>query len=123
MKNDAEVDEVLLCEMIKLEIRATSIKYSKIKMKGMKKIEDTIESEITSLERQLECDSGNNKVTLAEQLKLKKKELESIIEYKTKGAIIRSKARWYNEGEKNSKYFLNLENRHCKRLRETTVHI
>ena len=114
-ENDAEVDEVLLWEMIKLEIRATSIKYSKIKMKGMRKIEDTIESEITSLERQLECDSGNNKVALAEQLKLKKKELESIIEYKTKGAIIRSKARWYNEGEKNSKYFLNLENRHCKR--------
>ena len=23
------------------------------------------------------------------------------------------KARWYNESEKNSKYFLNLENRHC----------
>ena len=34
---------------------------------------------------------------------------------KTKGAIIRSKARWYNEGEKNNKYFLNLENRHCKK--------
>ena len=41
-------------------------------------------------------------------------ELENIIEYKTKGAIIRSKARWYNEGQKN-KYFLNLGNRHCKR--------
>ena len=39
----------------------------------------------------------------------------NIIEYKTKGAIIRSKARWYNEGEKNNKYFLNLENRHCKK--------
>ena len=37
------------------------------------------------------------------------------MQYKKKGAIIRSKARWYNEGEKNSKYFLNLENRHCRR--------
>ena len=46
---------------------------------------------------------------------MKKRELENIIEYKTKGAIIRSKARWYNEGEKNNKYFLNLENRHCKK--------
>ena len=53
-ENDAEVDEVLLWEMIKLEIRATSIRYSKTKMKGIRKIEDTIESEITSLERQLE---------------------------------------------------------------------
>ena len=28
---------------------------------------------------------------------------------KTRGAIIRSRARWYEHGEKNSKYFLNLE--------------
>ena len=41
-------------------------------------------------------------------------ELESLIKYKTKGAIIRSKSRWYNEGEKKTKYFLNLEKRHCK---------
>ena len=28
---------------------------------------------------------------------------------KTRGAIIRSRARWYEYGEKNTKYFLNLE--------------
>ena len=28
--------------------------------------------------------------------------------------ILRSKSQWYNEGEKNTKYFLNLEKRHCK---------
>lgn len=43
-----------------------------------------------------------------------KKGLENIFEYRTKGAIIRSKSQWYNEGEKNSGYFLNLEKRHCK---------
>lgn len=32
-ENDAEVDEVLLWEMIKLEIIATSIRYSKTKIK------------------------------------------------------------------------------------------
>ena len=38
-----------------------------------------------------------------------------IIEHQTKGAILRSKSRWYNEGEKNTKYFLNLEKRYnCK---------
>lgn len=44
-------------------------------MKEMRKNEDAIESEITSLERQLENDLGNNKIALAEQLKLKKKEI------------------------------------------------
>ena len=75
----------------------------------------SIESEIAVLERQFESSTNNDKEVLAEQLRVKKIELENIIEYKTKGAIIRSKARWYNEGEKNNKYFLNLENRHCKK--------
>ena len=48
------------------------------------------------------------------ELEKKRRELETIIEYQTKGAILRSKSQWYNEGEKNSKYFLNLEKRHCK---------
>ena len=44
----------------------------------------------------------------------KRRELETITEYQTKGVISRSKSRWYNEGEKNTKYSLNLEQRHCK---------
>ena len=113
-ENDEAVDEVLLWEMLKLEIRDASMKYSKAKMK-MKNKEANTERELAALERQLEQDVNNDKEVLEEQIRLKKNELESIMQYKTKGAIIRSKARWYNEGEKNSKYFLNLENRHCRR--------
>ena len=47
-------------------------------------------------------------------LKQRSANWETIIEYRTKGAIVRSKSQWYNEGEKNTKYFLNLEKRHCK---------
>ena len=36
-----------------------------------------------------------------------KENLEKMYEYKTLGTILRSKTRWYNEGEKNSKYFFN----------------
>ena len=38
----------------------------------------------------------------SQQLIETKENLEKIYEYKTKGAILRSKTRWYNEGEKNS---------------------
>ena len=38
----------------------------------------------------------------------------NLIESRTKGAILRYKTKWYNEGEKNTKYFLNLEKRHFK---------
>ena len=47
-------------------------------------------------------------------MKALKEELEKIIEHRTKGAILRSKSKWYNEGEKNTKYFLSLEKRHFK---------
>ena len=74
-----------------------------------------LENDIAALKRQLKNCINNDKEALAEQLRVKKRKLESIIEYKTKGAIIRSKSRWYNEGEKNNKNSLGLENRCCKK--------
>ena len=50
--------------------------------------------------------------TEAERVKL---ELQKIAVHKTKGAIIRSRARWYEHGERNSKYFMNLEKRAYER--------
>ena len=35
-------------------------------------------------------------------------ELENLYDYIADGAILRSKTRWYEEGEKNTKYFLSL---------------
>ena len=49
-------------------------------------------------------------INLFEMLKM---EYDSIYEQIAKGVIIRSKAPWYEKGEKSSKYFLNLE-RHKK---------
>ena len=37
-------------------------------------------------------------------------EYRLLYDYITQGAIIRSRATWYEMGEKNNKYFLNLEN-------------
>ena len=36
-------------------------------------------------------------------------------DYSTQGAIIRSRATWYEFGERNNKYFLNLENSNKKK--------
>ena len=38
-----------------------------------------------------------------------KSELELMYDKKVEGLIIRARARWHEHGEKNSKYFLNLE--------------
>ena len=39
------------------------------------------------------------------ELRIKKSQVEEIIAYKTQGAILRSKVKWYNEGEKKCKIF------------------
>ena len=44
-----------------------------------------------------------------------KAKLEKLLNKKIKGTILRSKARWYENGEKNSSYFLNLEKRNFLR--------
>jgi hypothetical protein len=48
-------------------------------------------------------------------IKKPKKKLEKINEYKTEGAIVRARAQWSEFGEKNSRYFLNLEKRNNTR--------
>ena len=40
-----------------------------------------------------------------------KQELEILYDYITQGIILRSRATWYEHGEKSTKYFLNLEKR------------
>ena len=37
------------------------------------------------------------------------------MQYKTKGAILRSKVRWYEDGERNTRYFYNLEKRNYEK--------
>ena len=45
-----------------------------------------------------------------------KEELELLYKEKVKGIIIRARARWHEDGEKSTKYFLNLEKRnHIKK--------
>ena len=48
-ESDKTIDEALLREMIKLQIRDTSIKYSKAKTKKMKNKETDIENDIAAL--------------------------------------------------------------------------
>ena len=47
--------------------------------------------------------------SLKTELQRIKSKLSKIADVKTQGTIIRSRARWYEHGERNSKYFYNLE--------------
>ena len=46
------------------------------------------------------------------ELQRARSQLKKIMWTKTKAAILRSKVRWHEEGERNTKYFYSLEKRH-----------
>ncbi|KAL9982000.1 hypothetical protein ACROYT_G010777 [Oculina patagonica] len=113
---DNSVRPTLLWEMVKLKVREKSLLYAKTKKKQTKEREIDLEQSIAKLEEEADKRNLDDVQTshIEEEIDKQKRELEKIIEERTKGAILRSKTKWYNEGEKNTKYFLNLEKRHYK---------
>ena len=109
--NIHSVDAVLLLDTMKMKIRAKSLEYTKRKKKKDNSEEQLLELDIRSLNERLEQRNipDCKRKTILNQIEVKTIRREKICQYKTRGSIIRSKTRWYNEGEKNTKYFLNLE--------------
>ena len=100
------IDKRLLWDLIKYRIRQVAMKYSKEKARHRRKKLSDIEASLrTCEERCNELPSARNQ----EELEMLQMEYDSIYEQIAKGAIIRSKATWYEKGEKSNKYFLNLE--------------
>ena len=120
---DDTVTPGLLWEIIKMKTREASINYGKIKKRNLEQKQDEIEKSIKILEEQIANTHANDSQKLWPEFEKKRSELEAIIEYQTKGAILRSKSQWYNEGEKNSKYLLDLEKRHCRQNTITQLKI
>ena len=99
------INPQLFLEMILLELRGLSIAFSS----NLKKQENIKEKEIEQKILELENLNLEENFDLISQLK---QELQLLRENKLKGVLVRSKARWIEKGEKPSRYFLNLENRH-----------
>ena len=108
-----------LWEVIKGNIRNESIKYASYKKKERNNRENQLIEEINlikgKLTKQSEIDQANELLRLKE----KNQELQNLYEQDIKGYIIRAKAEYIEGGEKNSKYFANLEK---KRSEAKTLH-
>ena len=85
--------------MIQMKVREKSISYATAKNHKTKLLEDILFKEISSLEKELGENTGlseTQKSLLQLSLDSLKSEMEEIIEYRTKGAVLR----WHDEGEK-----------------------
>ena len=61
---------------------------------------------------------GNDLKAELERIKFKLSKIAGII---TRGTIVHSRTRWYEHGERNSKYFYNLEKRNQKKKHITSL--
>ncbi len=103
IQNNEGTDAILLWDTIKCKIRGDTIKYSSEKKRNNA-------DKLKELEKTLERLNNTTDENEEEREEIKQK-IEKEMERKTKGAIIRSRARWFEEGEKNTNYFFNLEKR------------
>ena len=101
-----------------MEIRATTILFAKRKAKQKRDEEKELLQQFSNLQEQLR---SNFKDTIKTEMDRVKNKLKKITAGRTQGAMLRSKARWYEFGEKNSKYFYNLERRNCKKKHITSL--
>ena len=102
-------DKRLFWEMIKMEIRIFSIRFAKRKAKEKRDMEFELLRKLQDLNARI--DAAPEGSPLANEAKKIKIKLDQMAEEKTRGCIVRSRARWYESGEKCNKYFLNLSKR------------
>ena len=104
-------DKGLKWDLIKMEIRGFTAKYAKTKAKRRKTEELTLQNKKNELQLIYKSRRNPNNYHAQNELHAAKLRLQKNMHFKTKGAILRSKVRWCEEGECNTRYFFSLENR------------
>ena len=95
-----------------MEIRATTVIFAKRKARQKHNEDKELLLRFNFLQEQLRLNFNDSTKAKMERVKTK---LARITAIKTRGAIVHSRALWYEFGEKNSKYFYNLEKRSQKK--------
>ena len=90
-----------------MSIRGRTIAYSSRKNKNTNMAEKQLRSKIKTLEDNIF--TGIIDSQMLDELEESKEQLKQIRNQRMKGVMIRAKAKYYEEGEKPTKYFLNLE--------------
>ena len=98
-------------ELLKYQIRKFTIDFTKRKAKERRKQQAYLESELKKLENNLESSENLKKY---ESLK---NDLELIYDHIAEEVRLRSQCDWYKQGEKSTKFFLNLKKQQCNQNR------
>jgi len=102
-----------------MEIRGFTIKYSKNKVKKRKSAEIYFQNQIDELYKKVEKHPSNKQII--NEIYYARSRLKNIMQPKTKGRILRSKVRWHEHGERNTRYFYSLEKRNYEKKTTTKL--
>jgi hypothetical protein len=100
------IPDQLFLDVLLMKIRTKTISYASVKKRGLEEKEKTLQARIEMLEAK-ETLSTDEKTSFEND----KRELVKIRDHRMKGVLLRSRARWVEDGEKVSKYFCSLEKR------------
>ena len=90
-------------------VTGKSIQYSRNKAKSKNNIIKGLEKKLERLEKSLMGETDIYKIArLSKDIESTNTEIQNYM-YEKKGSMLRSKARWFEEGEKSTKYFFSLD--------------
>ena len=101
------ISKQLIWEICKIKIKEFTISYCKYKQRIKNNLMKELENKVQAKETEL-INSNYNRCIQIERDTLTN-DLHILISEKNKGAQIRSRAKWIEQGEKSTKYFFNLE--------------
>ena len=96
-------------ELLKSKIREQTISFAIFASKESKAEYNRLYTELQNLETKLSETTVLNKDELLHQYEIVKQEWDCYNSTMSRGSMIRSKCNWVENGEKCSRYFLNLE--------------
>ena len=99
-----------------MELRAKTIEFSKQKRSSLRNQEEALQNKLQELDHKI-CNSDAIDQEILEKYEADKEELKHTHEVRRKEAMFRSKMKWFEQGEKPTKYFFNVEkNNYEKKL-------
>jgi exonuclease III len=113
-------DKAVVWEIIKFEIRQFTLPYCVKRKKDRQAFKKSLEQDLIDL--QLKMDSAPSEDNIL-AYQTSKRELEYFEKSEINGQIFRSKIKWAEQGEKNTKFFLSLEKRNFKNKTITALEI
>ena len=99
-----------LWEILKVTIKESTLSYCYKRVKNQKSEIQNLQTKLDDLTEKSNKQEPNQNDTL-KQINDTKIQLNNLLETATQGSYIRSKTEWCEKGDRNSKFFMNLENK------------